>query len=157
MGLRLWGAWVEGRLAGYLVTVQMEDCICIIDQQSHRDFLELNVNNAITFVVSQRAAAQAGVRQVFYGLESLDAPVRVSEFKFHMGYEAKALRQRILFHPCLAPLVHTYTHRIAKYLCARNPSNRLLAKAEGMLRFCLSAGCASSPAPKRGAIPEGKA
>jgi hypothetical protein len=150
-GFQAWGAWVQNRLAGYLVTFQMDDCVCIIDQQSHRDFLELNVNNAITFLVSQQAAAQPGVNLLFYGLESLDAPARVSEFKFHMGYEARPVGQRIAFHPYVAPLVNKFTYRVSQGLSALSPKNRLLAKAEGMLRFCLaekqsSLRSASSPA-----------
>lgn len=148
-GFQAWGAWVENRLAGYMVTFQMDDCVCIIDQQSHRDFLELNVNNAITFLVSQQASAQPGVNLLFYGLESLDAPARVSEFKFHMGYEAKPVRQQIAFHPYLTPLVNKFSYRVSQYLGALSPKNRLLAKAEGMLRFCL----AEKQSPLRSARP----
>jgi hypothetical protein len=157
-GFQAWGAWVQNRLAGYLVTFQMEDCVCIIDQQSHRDFLELNVNNAITFLVSQRAAAQPGVNLLFYGLESLDAPARVSEFKFHMGYEAKPVGQRVAFHPYLAPLVNRFSYRVSQGLSALSPKNRLLAKAAGMLRFGLAEKPSSLRAPgPAGAVPEIKA
>jgi hypothetical protein len=51
-----------------------------------------------------------------------------------MGYQAKPVRQRVFFHPYLAPLVNPLTHRFAKSLSAARPTSRLLAKAEGMLR-----------------------
>ncbi len=137
-GFQAWGAFVSNRLAAYLATFQVEDCVYMVEQQSHRDYLDLNINNAITFVVSQEAAARSGVRLLFYGLESLDAPSRVSDFKFHMGYRAKPIHQRVVFHPGLTVLAnefaHTVVHRISKWL----PTNRRFSKAEGMLRFCLA-------------------
>jgi hypothetical protein len=137
-GFQAWGATAGGRFAGYLVTFQMDDCLCIIDHQSHRDFLDLNVNNAMTFVVSQNAAAQPGVSMLFYGLESLDAPPRVSEFKFRMGYVAKPIRQRVVFRPQFAPFVNRMSYRAVSLASKWLPANRRFAKAKGMLRLCLA-------------------
>jgi hypothetical protein len=137
-GFQAWGAFVSNRLAAYLVTFQMDDCVCIIDQQSHRDYLDLNVNNAITFHVSQNAATRPGVRLVFYGLESLDAPARVAEFKFHMGYKAKLVNQRVVFHPGLAVFANRFSYSIVRRIAKWIPANRQFAKAEGMLRFYLA-------------------
>ena len=137
-GFRAWGALVQDRLAGYIVTFQMGDCICIIDQQSHRDYLSLNINNAMTFVVSENAVVQPSIRLVFYGHESLDAPPRVSDFKFHMGYVAKPVRQRVTFHPYLSSLINPMSYQIVKRMASWRPGNRELSKAEGMLRFCLA-------------------
>ena len=137
-GFEAWGARVERRLAGYLVSFQMGECFCIIDQQSHRGFLDQNVNNAMTFVVTQHALTQCGVRLLFYGVESLDAPARVSEFKFHMGYTAKPIRQRVVFHPQLVPLANRLSYRILTGMSRLLPGNRRLSKAKGMLRICLA-------------------
>jgi hypothetical protein len=143
-GFEAWGAFVSNRLAAYLVTFQMDDCIYIVEQQSHRDYLDLNVNNAITFVASQNAAARAGVRLLFYGLESLDAPGRVSDFKFHMGYTAKPIHQRVVFHPRLTVLANEFAHTVVHWISKWLPTNRRLSKAEGMLRFCLAEKASSS-------------
>lgn len=137
-GFQVWGARVKDHLAGYLVTFQMGDCLYILDQQSHRDFLYLNVNNALTFVVSQHGASQAGVRVLFYGLESLDAPERVAEFKFHMGYVKKPIRQRIEFRPNVAFFANRLTYRLADVMSKLRPADRRLAKAKGMLRLYLA-------------------
>jgi hypothetical protein len=136
-GFEAWGAWVSGTLAGYVVSFQMAECFCIIDHQSHRGFLDQNVNNAMTFTVSQHALTRPGVQLLFYGLESLDAPPRVSEFKFHMGYAAKPIRQRVLLRPRLAPLANNLTYRLVGGISRLIPSNRRFSKAEGMLRLFL--------------------
>jgi hypothetical protein len=144
-GFQAWGARVGDRLAGYVVTFQMEECLCILDHQSHREHLDLNVNNALTFVVSQHGASLPGVRVLFYGLESLDAPERVAEFKFRMGYIAKPIRQRVVFDPRFSVLINGFTHRLSKACLRLRPGNRKLAKAEGMLRVCLADKTASAP------------
>jgi hypothetical protein len=137
-GFQAWGAYAGSRLAAYLITFQMDDCVSVVDQQSHRDYLDLNVNNAITFVVSQNAAAQPGVRLLFYGLESLDAPLRVSEFKFHMGYTAKPLRQRVVLRPQIAAFANKLSYQVVSKMAEWLPGNRRFAKAKGMLRVCLN-------------------
>ena len=137
-GLQAWGAYVGTRLAAYLVTFRMEDCISVVDQQSHRECLDLNVNNAITFVVTQDALQQPGVRCVHYGVESLDAPPRVSEFKFHMGYSAKPIRQRVVFHPWAAPFANRLSYGVVSMISSVRPADRRFSKAKGMLKMYLS-------------------
>jgi hypothetical protein len=137
-GFQAWGARVENRLAGYAVTFQMGDCLCILDHQSHRQYHELNINNALTYVVSEQGASSPGVRTLFYGLESLDAPERVAEFKFHMGYLAKPIRQRVVFRPQVALLANRLSYRMAALMSTLRPGNRRFAKATGMLRVYLS-------------------
>jgi hypothetical protein len=137
-GFQAWGAHIENCLAGYILTFQMEDCLCILDHQSRRQYLSRKVNNALTFVVSEQGASRPGIRMLFYGLESLDAPERVSEFKFHMGYTAQPIRQRVVFGPRFLPLVNHFTHLLSKACARLRPGNRRFAKAEGMLRVCLA-------------------
>jgi|SRR5690242_250488 GNAT acetyltransferase-like protein len=136
-GFEAWAALVEGRIAGYVVTCRWDDCIYFLDQQSHRDYLHLNVNNALTYTVSRNAAARPGVKLLFYGLASLDAPARVAEFKFHMGYAAKPIRQRVVFHPYLAVLANRFSYAAVKKLSEWMPADRRLSKATGMLRLWL--------------------
>lgn len=137
-GFQAWGAYVGNRLAAYLITFRMDDCVSVVDQQSHRDYLDLNINNAITFVVSQDAATRPGVKTLFYGLESLDAPLRVSEFKFHMGYTPKPLRQRVVFRPAIAPFATKLSYQVVSKMAEWLPGNRQVTKAKGMLGICLA-------------------
>ncbi|SEM42677.1 hypothetical protein SAMN04489760_1158 [Syntrophus gentianae] len=134
-GFEAWGALVNGRLVASLLTFQYGDCCEFISQQCHRDFLNIRVNNALTFVVTQTINNRPGVQSIFYTLQSLDAPPSVDEFKFRMGYSAKPLRQRVVFHQLIQNQANKITHAILLKLLKRNPSSRFFAKAEGMLRF----------------------
>lgn len=139
-GFQAWGAYVGDRLAAYLVTFQIDDCLSVVDHQSHREYLDLNVNNAITFLVTQHALTQPGIGCVHYGVESLDAPPRVSEFKFRMGYIAKPIRQRVLLRPRIATFANQWSYRFVSAISRLRPSDRRVSKAKGMLRLCLQEG-----------------
>jgi hypothetical protein len=134
-GFEVWAAEVRGRLAATLLIFPMDGWAYMLYQQCHRDYLREHVNNALSFLVTQNLIRRPGIRGIFYGMQSLDAPASVDEFKFRMGYQAKPVRQQVVFHPYLAPLANRFTHRITKSLSAWNPKNHRLAKAEGMLRL----------------------
>jgi len=136
-GFEAWGAMVQGRLAASVITFPMGDCVYLLFQQCHRDFLAAHVNNALTFIVTQTMLARPGVRSIFYSLHSLDAPPSMDEFKFRMGYAARTVRQRVVFHSACAPLVNPATHALVRAAKAMRPGNPVLAKAEGMIRFYL--------------------
>lgn len=134
-GFEAWGGFVEGELAASLLSFQMEDCCELISQQCSRRFLSTRVNNALIFTVSQLLSSRPQNRMVFYTLQSLDAPASVDDFKFRMGYHARPVRQRVVFHPWAAPFAGSKMTGLVHQLSKRWPENPLLAKAAGMLRF----------------------
>lgn len=136
-GFGAWGAFVAGRLAASVLTFKMQDCGYLLYQQCLREYLAAHVNNALSFTVTRSLLGRPGIRSVFYGLHSLDAPVSVDEFKFRMGYAAKPVRQRVVFHPWLSPLFNGYSHAAVRRLLGWRPGSPLLAKAEGLMRFYL--------------------
>ena len=136
-GFEAWGALVDGRLVGSLLTFQMEDCCEMISQQCHRDYLNARINNALTFMVTQTMINRTEIRYVFYTLQSLDAPASVDRFKFRMGYTARPVRQRVVFHPLMAPAFNTSTYTVVRRMLRCQPNSSFLAKLEGMLRFYL--------------------
>jgi hypothetical protein len=136
-GFEAWGAKVDHQLVASVITFQMENCWYMLYQQCSRDYLALHVNNALSFVVTQHLVSQPNFNSVLYGLHSLDAPASVDEFKFRMGYRAKAVRQRVVFHPSLQPFVNQGSHALLRASLRLRPGNPLLAKAEGMFRFYL--------------------
>jgi hypothetical protein len=158
-GFEAWGALIGGRLAASVMTFEMGDCCYMLYQQCHRDYLTAHVNNALSFVVTKTMLARPSIRSVFYGLHSLDAPASVDEFKFRMGYQAKAVRQRVVFHPWLALILNRATHALAKSLKTLRPNNPVVGKAEGMMRFYLEGRHTileqPLPGPIRGMDPKG--
>jgi hypothetical protein len=136
-GFTAWGAFVNKQLAASVITFEIEDYGYMLYQQCNRRFLADHVNNALAFVVSQALIHDKGLKSILYGLHSLDAPSSVDEFKFRMGYIARPVRQRIVFHPIVAPIFNRLTHTVIKGFVKLQPGNPFLAKAEGMIRFYL--------------------
>jgi len=136
-GFEAWGVLNGVHLAAAALTVHLNDCFYILHQMSHRDFLHLKVNNALAYALSTEALKRTSVKWICYGLHSLDAPPSVDEFKFRMGYIPKPVRQRVVFHPLVEPLVNKASHKLLQRLLRRRPGHPTLSKAEGMFRFYL--------------------
>lgn len=134
-GFEAWGAEVEGRLAAGLMFVQIDDCVDLLYQQSLREFLPLRVNNALLFDTTRALVARPGVRLIHNGLHSLDAPASVDQFKVRLGYAVKPVRQRVVFHPRLAPWIGAAASGVLERLVALYPESDYLQKTEGLTRF----------------------
>ncbi len=136
-GFEAWGAIHKQELVASFLAFRCDDCFTLPYEQSASDHLKDRVNHAIFFGVTQAALRRPGVSEVFFCLESLDAPPSVDEFKFRMGYTAKPVRQRVVFHPLLAPLVNRTSYMMVKKMLAMYRHSSALAKVEGMFRFYL--------------------
>jgi hypothetical protein len=136
-GFETWGAFVDNKLAASALVFRMDDYYYFLYQHSLRQYLSENVNNALTFVLTQELVKRSETKSIFYGLHSLDAPDSLDEFKFHMGYSAKPVRQQVVFHPWLRSFVNNTSHTVVYKLLNWNLGNPLLSKAEGILRFYL--------------------
>ncbi len=136
-GFEAWGALHAGRLVAALLACSLNRTVCILYQQSLTEHLRFGVNNALTFVYTQEALRRPGIQGIFYGLHSLDAPASVDEYKFRMGYTARAVRQRVVFNPLFKPFIGPRSHRLLKSFRRTFPGSYLAAKLEGMVRFYL--------------------
>jgi hypothetical protein len=139
-GFEAWAAVSDNELAAALIVCQIDDIWCVPYALSHRKFLGDHVNNALFYCVSCDLLARDGVREIFFTVQSLDAPPTVDDFKLRMGLIPKAVRQRVEFHPWLTPLAVSGTHKLFAHLLQRDEGNPLIAKAEGMLRFHIEGG-----------------
>jgi len=133
-----WGAIADGKLVACLLGYHCDDYYCILYQQSLAEYLRFGVNNALTFVTTAEVLARPEVRRIFYGVQSLDAPASVDEFKFRMGYEPKLVRQRVEFHPYLRPFINKASYSLLKMTDRVLPNNHIISKAEGVFRFYLN-------------------
>lgn len=132
-----WGAIHDGTLVAALLACTIGDTVSIYYQQSRTDHQKYGINNALTYVLTHEVLQRKGIKCVFYGLHSLDAPSSVDEYKFHMGYKAKPVRQRVVFNPIVRPLIQPVTHSLLKFFIKIVPTNTQIPKAEGMVRFYL--------------------
>jgi hypothetical protein len=136
-GFEAWGAIMQGELGASIMIARINDACYILYHQSYRQYFNYYVNNALSYAVSHELLSRDGVRTIFYGLHSLDAPASMDKFKFRMGYRAKPVRQRIVFHPWLSPFFNRASHAVVYQLLRWRAGHPALAKVEGMLRFCL--------------------
>ena len=136
-GFEAWGAIHDGQLAASFLAFTCDDCFTLPYEQSASAHLQHRPNNAIFYAVTREALRRPGISRVFLTLHSLDAPASIDQFKFRMGYTAKPVRQRVVFHPLLAPLLNRASHAAIKRALRRYPHHPTLAKAEGMVRFYL--------------------
>jgi hypothetical protein len=136
-GFEAWGAIHEGELVASFLAFTCDDCFTLPHEQSASAHLRHRVNNAIFYGVTHQAIQRENINSVFFCLHSLDAPPSVDEFKFRMGYTARPVRQRVVFHPFLAPLLNRASHTMIKQILNRYPNHAKLSKTEGMLRFYL--------------------
>lgn len=136
-GFEAWGASHDGKLVAALIVYQAGDCFLMLYQQSLTEHLRFGVNNALGFVFTQKALARPGVKRLFYGLQSLDASWKVDEFKLRMGYTAEPVRQCVLFHPAMRPIVKPAALAALDYLGSKLLRSPRWLKAAGMIRFYL--------------------
>lgn len=137
-GFEAWGAIINGRLAAALLAFLCDGYFYILYHQSLTEYLAFGVNNALTYAVTSNVVNRPDNRvRMFYGLHSLDAPPSVDEFKFRMGYTAKPVRQRVVFHPWVRPFMNPASHALLRAGLRLKPGHPTLSKAEGMLRFYL--------------------
>lgn len=140
-GFEAWGAICDGQLAASFLAFQCEDWYTLPYEQSATAYLESRINNAIFYSVTYEAIHRKGISGVFFCLQSLDAPTSVDQFKFRMGLTARAVRQRVIFHPWVEPFLGKPVLSVVKRLLDRKPDMPALAKMEGMLRFYLEGNC----------------
>ncbi len=134
-GFEAWAALIENQMVAALIAFSCDETCSILYQQSSNEYLSQGVNNALVYKFSTEALSRPDIKRIFYGLHSLDAPPSVDRFKFRMRFIAKPVRQRVVFHPTLSPLVNSGTHTLLKGLLRFRQGNSALSKAEGMVRF----------------------
>ena len=140
-GFEAWAAISGAELAGAMIICRIDDVFNVPFAMSHSKHLGNHVNNAIFYAASCEMLGREGIKEIFFTVQSLDAPASVDEFKFRMGLMPRAVCQHVDFHPWLGPFATPPVHAWTVQQLKRDPSNPTLAKAEGMLRFHLDGKC----------------
>ena len=134
-GFEAWAATSGGELAGAVIVCRSGNVFNVPYAMSRSCCLKEHVNNALFYSVSCNLLDREGVTDIFFTVQSLDAPANVDEFKFRMGFGSIAVRQRVDFHPLIRPFASATLHKWIHRLLQRDMSNPFLAKADGMLHF----------------------
>ena len=152
-GMEGWAAYVDGAMAAFLVSVQTDpDTVEFLLARSRSDCRDAYPNNALIFEVTREMLVRRGVRQITFGIESLEPVGPLDQFKFGMGFRPAALRQRVVFHPVLQALLRPRAVRAltCRYAAARGVDAGFWRKALGLVRFA-EAGGAFDAAARRAA------
>lgn len=140
-GVEGWGAWVDGRLAAFLVTVMFEDAVEFFLSRSTTGERGAYPNNALIFTVAEEMLVRRQMPKITFGLESLEPVKPLDEFKFGMGFQPRPIRQVVVFHPLLRLLLARAAAReaIQWWVGRRAQRNVFWRKAAGLLRFAQEA------------------
>lgn len=141
-GVEGWGAWSDDVLAAFLVTVSFDDSVEFLLARSCRDQFGAYPNNALIFTVAEEMLVRRGLRQITFGLESLEPVGPLDQFKFGMGFHACPLRQRVVFHPLLRALLRHASVRSLFRRWTNKQGVHAVAwrKAAGLVRFAEEGG-----------------
>jgi hypothetical protein len=136
-GFQVFAAINGVELAAAVIVCRIDDVYTTPFAMSHCRFLQDHVNNALFFSISCDLLKRDNAKGLFFTVQSLDAPPNVDEFKLRMGFEPRKIRQNIVLHPYIKPLITPTFHMLNQKLLQHYPSNPFLAKTEGMIRFYL--------------------
>ncbi len=130
-----WGAFADGALAAFMVTLWVEDWVHILIQRSVNSYLKFRPNNALVFGVVKEILSRQGVSAVSYGLEPLNSLQSLEDFKLGMGFVKEPVCQRIIVAPWLKPLINPLTCWIVEAAASLRRNNARLQKAAGICRI----------------------
>lgn len=141
-GFEGWAAWVDERLAAFLVTVTFEDSVEFLLARSCREERGAYPNNALIYFVAEEMLVRRGLREITFGLESLEPVGPLDEFKFGLGFRPRPLRQRVVFHPVLRAVLRVRPARslLEQWLERKSKTDVFYRKAVGLLRFAVEGG-----------------
>jgi hypothetical protein len=128
-------AFVGSRLAAYMVTIREHGWLHILHQMSRQEDLSNFPNHALTFCVTQQAAADETLEAICYGYVPLFAADGLHEYKLRFGYEMIPHQSAIQFHPVVGlALDNPVTHLVLRCSRAIYPGSQRLETIESVLK-----------------------
>jgi len=108
-GMAIHGAFVDGRLATYLISCRDGQWLHLIYKMSTRAEQDHYPNHALDFSIIRDAAADPGIRFVGNGMTSILPNEGLDRYKRQLGYQLEPHNLSIHIHPWLGPLLNTGT------------------------------------------------
>jgi hypothetical protein len=138
--LEAYGAFVQDRLAAYLVAMSIGSCIHIHMVFSRSEFLKYYPINALTFVFAQEAIRRPNISCVSYGMRSIKGDREsLNKFKQGMGFTKVLVQERIEVNPRLKFLFDSGIARAGAVISKRfSGRSELVANIHGLLSTYLA-------------------
>jgi len=128
------GAFVDGRLAAYMITCREDGWSHILHQMSRADLLEHHPNHALTFRVTQQEMNNPETEAVCYGSVSLVPIEGLHEYKLRLGYDLAPHASVLFPHPSLSGVLgNGLLLRAVQALQRLRPQDQRVARVTAVL------------------------
>jgi len=134
-GVSSWAAFVEDKLASFLVAIEVDDWVEWVVHHSSTPLLKKYPNNALVYTAAQYFFRERGRKGICYGLGSLEQTLHLDHFKLRMGWELKPIKQRIVFSKAMRCLFSVAQEPALRVLDKLFPRNYTYRKASAMIRL----------------------
>lgn len=135
-GAQVWGAFVGGELAAYMMSFIIDGCCNCLYQMSRTKYMDQCVNHVLTFCATQNMLKQPGIHCVSQGHETVREIEGLDTYKIRMGFARRPLRQVVRLHPAVrAALMSPPGKWTLATLMARRPHDDFLIRLRGVLEF----------------------
>lgn len=129
-----WGAFVDDKMAAYLVTFRVDDWVYIQIHRSVNELLKYRPNNALIFTVISELLSRPGISTVSYGWEPLYDLDSLDAFKQAMGSRKEPCKQAFVLAPMLNVFFPSFVCSAVERLSRSYPSNQRLKQVAGVCR-----------------------
>lgn len=97
-GVSAWGAFVEGKLASFIISIEAEgNWREWVVNHSSTELRNKYPNNALAFTAAQHFFQKEKCEGICYGLGSLEDTTYLDHFKGRMGWTIQPIKQRLIF------------------------------------------------------------
>lgn len=129
-----WGAFAEGELAAFLVSVNAEGWVNCIYTASSRAHLDKRPNNALLYAASRQFLVEEQ-RRICYGLGSLEHLPHLDHFKRQMAWTLQPIKQRLVFSSLLGAAFTLAREPVLRGMERAFPRSYTVRKVAGMIRL----------------------
>ncbi|RKY10262.1 MAG: hypothetical protein DRP66_00135 [Planctomycetota bacterium] len=135
-GVSAWGAFIEGNLAAFLISVAAEgNWQEWVVNHSLTELRNKYANNALSFTVARHFLRDERSEGICYGLGSLEETGKLDHFKKRMGWTVKPVKQRLVFSRSLSMISALTQGPIPALIGKMFPQSYTVRKASAMLRL----------------------
>jgi hypothetical protein len=127
---------MDKELAAYLVAVVVDGCCEIQVARSLNSALRFYPNNALLYTAVHNMLSRPEIKQIWFGVESLEGVTSIDQFKLSMGFDRSPIRQCVVPHPLLRFAVrNALVHRVSRGLGRWQPNNDFWRKLQGLSTY----------------------
>ena len=134
-GMSSWAAFVEGKLASFLVAIEVDDWVEWVVHQSLTPLLKKYPNNALVYTAAKYFFKERGRKGICYGLGSLEQTPHLDHFKVWMGWTLEPIKQRLVFSKNIQIALSLAREPFLKVLEKFFPENYTARKTIAMTRL----------------------